>query len=54
MATEKGKDPMQEEQKKKSHGWRFFSKKPEWEKKEGLPTLKYGNGNNFYTFQQAV
>ena len=28
--------------------------KPEGEKKESLPTLKYGKGNNFYAFQQAL
>jgi len=51
MAMEKGKDPVQEEQKKKSHGWQLFSNKPKVEKKEGLPTLKYGKGNNIYAFQ---
>jgi hypothetical protein len=47
MAMDKGKEPTQEEQKRKSHGRRFF-KKPEGEKKEGgVPLLKYGKGNNF-------
>jgi hypothetical protein len=55
MATDKGKEPGQEEQKMKSHGHRFFTKKPEGEKKEGgVPLLKYGKGNNFFTFQQAL
>jgi hypothetical protein len=54
MVTEKGKDPVQDEQKKRSDGRRFFSKKPEGERKEGLPSLKYGKGNNFYAVQQAL
>jgi hypothetical protein len=41
MAAEKGKIPVQEEQKKKSHGRQFFGNKPGGDKKEGLPTLKY-------------
>jgi len=54
MATEKGKEPAQEEQKRKTNRRRFF-KKPEEEKKEGgVPLLKYGKGNNFYAFQQAL
>ena len=54
MATDKGKEPAQEEQKRKSHGRRFF-KKQEGERKEGgVPLLKYGKGNNFYAFQQAL
>jgi hypothetical protein len=55
MAMEKGKEPMQEEQKKKSQGGRcYFSKKPSGEAKQGIPTLKYGRSNNFLVFQQAL
>ena len=54
MATGKGKAPVQEEQKKKTQGRWFFSRRPEGEKKEGVPTLKYGKGNNFDTFQQVL
>jgi hypothetical protein len=54
MAMDKGKEPTQEEQKRKSHGRRSF-KKLEGEKKEGgVPLLKYRKGNNFYAFQQAL
>jgi hypothetical protein len=51
MATDKGEDPVQDEQKKRSNSRQFYSKKPKGERKEGLPTLKYGKGNNFYAFQ---
>jgi hypothetical protein len=54
MVTEKDKDPVQDEQKNRSNGHWYFSKKPEWERKEGLPTLKYRKGNNFNAFQQAL
>jgi hypothetical protein len=54
MAAEKDKNPVQNEQKKRSNGHRYFNKKPEGERKESLPTLKYGKGNNFYAFQQAL
>ncbi len=54
MAMEKGKDPVQEEQKKKTQGRQFFSRKPEGEKKEGIPMLRYGTDNNFFVFQQAL
>jgi hypothetical protein len=54
MATEKEKNPVQDEQKKRSNGRQYFNKKPEGERKESLPTLKYGKGNNFYAFQQAL
>mgnify|MGYP000900318085 FL=1 len=54
MAAEKDKNPVQDEQKKISNGHRYFNKKPEGERKESLPTLKYGKGNNFYAFQQAL
>jgi hypothetical protein len=45
MATDKGKEPVQEEQNKSAHGHQFFNKKPEGEKEEGAPLLKYGKGN---------
>jgi hypothetical protein len=54
MATEKDKDPVQGEQKKRSNSHQYFNKKPEGERKESLPTLKYGKGNNFYAFQQTL
>jgi hypothetical protein len=54
MATEKEKDPVQDEQKKRSNSRRYFNKKPGGERKESLPTLKYGKGNNFYAFQKAL
>jgi hypothetical protein len=55
MAMEKGNEPMQEEQKKKSQGGRhYFSKKQSGEAKQGIPTLKYGRSNNFFVFQQVV
>jgi hypothetical protein len=54
MATEKDKDPLQDEQKKRSNCRRYFTKKREGERKESLPTLKYRKGNNFYAFQQAL
>ena len=53
MATVK-ENPVQYEQKKRSNSRRYFNKKPEGERKESLPTLKYGKGNNFYAFQQAL
>jgi hypothetical protein len=55
MATEKGKEPMQEQQQKKSPGGRhYLRKKPNGDAKQGIPTLKYGRANNFFAFQQAL
>jgi hypothetical protein len=54
MATEKGKEPDQDEQRKKSQERRYFSKKSNGEARQGIPTLKYGRSNNFFVFQQAL
>jgi hypothetical protein len=53
MATDKGKEPVQGEE-RKSQGHLYFNKRPEGEKKEGVPMLKCGKGNNFFAFQQAL
>jgi hypothetical protein len=51
----KGKGTTQEDNKKqKPQHHRFYGKKPEADKKETIPMLKYGKGNNFYAFQQAL
>ncbi len=34
--------------------YRNLRKKPEEARAEGIPMLKYGNGNNFYEFKQAL
>jgi len=54
MAADKGKEPGHEEQKRRPQGSQFFNMKPETERKEGVPVLRYGKGNNFFAFQQAL
>jgi hypothetical protein len=38
----------------KSKGWRFHGKRPDEEKRVSITMLKYGKGNNFFQFQQAL
>jgi hypothetical protein len=38
--------------KKQSH--RLYGRKPEEIKKDGIPMLRYGKGNNFHKFKQAL
>jgi hypothetical protein len=38
----------------KSQGRRFHGKRPDEEKRVNIPMLKYGRGNNFFQFQQAL
>jgi hypothetical protein len=38
--------------KKQSH--RLYGRKPEEIKKDGVPILRYGKGNNFHKFKQAL
>jgi hypothetical protein len=55
MTTKKGKTPAFEEQQRwKFHGPQFHDRKPEGDRKEIIPVLKYGKGNNFYLFQEAL
>jgi hypothetical protein len=55
MTTEKGKSSTMEDQQRCKHqGHRFQGRKPEGDKKEYIPMLKYGKGNNYYQFQQAL
>jgi hypothetical protein len=53
--TEKDKSSTAEDQQKRKHqGQGFQGKRPEGEKQEHIPVLKYGKGNNYYQFQQAL
>jgi hypothetical protein len=54
MYNNKSKSQASEEKKKQPQGRRFFVKKPDGEKEESIPILKYGKENNFYLFQQAL
>jgi hypothetical protein len=55
MVDEKSKSSTAgEQQKPKYQGRRFQSRRQEGEKKEYIPILKYGKGNNYYQFQQAL
>jgi hypothetical protein len=38
----------------KSQGRRFHGKRPDEERRINIPMLKYGKGNNFFQFQQAL
>jgi hypothetical protein len=38
--------------KKQSH--RLYGRKPEENKKDGIPMLRFGKGNNFHKFKQAL
>jgi hypothetical protein len=55
MVDEKSKTSTTgEQQKPKYQGHRFQGKRQEGEKKQYIPILKYGKGNNYYQFQQAL
>ncbi len=55
MVDEKGKSSATgEQQKPKYQGRRFQGKRHEGEKKEHILILRYGKGNNYYQFQQAL
>jgi hypothetical protein len=55
MVNKKGKSSTAgEQQKQKYQGRRFQGRRQEGEKKEYIPILKYGKGNNYYQFQQAL
>jgi hypothetical protein len=55
MVDEKGKSSTAGEQQKQKYQGRWFQgRRQEGEKKEYIPILKYGKGNNYYQFQQAL
>jgi hypothetical protein len=39
---------------RKSQGHQFQGKRPKEERRTNIPMLKYGKGNNFFQFQQAL
>lgn len=54
MSTDVVNNPASNEHSKKPQVCRQFGKKPEGEKRDGIPIFKYRKGSNFHAFQQAM
>ncbi len=54
MMAESDETTSDGKQGRKSQGRRFQGKRPNEERRINIPMLKYGKGNNFFQFQQAL